>query len=375
MNIRTLQQENVEIVENVSSLPEEGIFTMTDTKPWTYLADVVDKKIGFNEELRILSGAISEDDLLVRAETDWITEDVKVLSGKVMLKGNVELKIATISPESTVAAVNTYKLPFSQIVESENVTPDDEIDIDYNVLHCDVRLVGRGEGELYLYYSLSAETILYIKKNTQLKTLVDVYSTCYDVAYDTAEFTGSMQENQILQTDAGGVIEVLHSAEKIIDYSIKKHSSCKTDCAAASYFFSILYEDSSGCVRRANKRFDVELPVAGACNCTNSVPAADFVSVSAEGGAVQVNFKAVVAVKGLCKEPRKQIRGCNLNMDKPRTKTRDASIVLRTVENNENVWKIAKHYATSPDAILSANHMKDDSELTAGKLIIIPFSQ
>ena len=51
----------------------------------------------------------------------------------------------------------------------------------------------------------------------------------------------------------------------------------------------------------------------------------------------------------------------------------NASLIVKSAEQKDTVWNIAKAYNTSPAVIASANKIDERSDIAAGQLILIPF--
>lgn len=376
VDVRLFQPSALEIVEGAAGAADEGINVRTAADSWAYLGAVPEKKIAFNEEIRLISGNVSDSDKLLRSDLTWVAEDVKVLTNKVMLRGNAVVRVITMPENGGGVMENTYKLPFSQIIESDGVDQEDRVEIDFQTLQFETQFVTRGENELYLYCNIFGCATVFVEKQAQVTLLEDMYSTAYDMSFDTAEVYGGTGQPATLQTDADGIIEVEVPAVKVLDYSVCPRARCTMDMISGSFYFRVLYENQDGRVCSAARRIDVETAGEALCAVGCVKAGADAVSVGVDAtGAIQISFRAVFEAQTLCKTPRKYIKSCRLDTDKPLGRARDASLVLRAAQDGESVWSIAKQYRTSPEAIVSANRLEGENDLAPGRLIIIPFVQ
>lgn len=97
------------------------------------------------------------------------------------------------------------------------------------------------------------------------------------------------------------------------------------------------------------------------------------VSAQAENGTIRIRFTALLQGRGLVSQPCTQVTRCSLDPHKRRAVPPAGTLVLRTVEEQETVWSIARHYGSRTRQILAANKLEKDGALTPGKLILIPF--
>ncbi len=98
------------------------------------------------------------------------------------------------------------------------------------------------------------------------------------------------------------------------------------------------------------------------------------VSAQAENGAIRIRFTGVLKGRGLIEQPCVQVSRCTLDGEKRRAVPPAGTLVLRTVEEQETVWSIAKQYGSRTQQILAANNLDASSRLVPGQLMMIPFS-
>ncbi len=373
VDIRMFRKTALELAEDAFGAPDEGINTLTERESIRYMCGVAEKRIAFNEEIRIMGGEIDERDKLLRSELMWMTEDVKVLTNKIMLRGNAVVKVVTINGGSLRVTENTYRLPFSQIIESDGVEPSDSAEIDYQTMQFDAQMLSRADGDMYLYCNIFGNASVLVTRSAEVKLLSDMYSTAYDMTFDVAEVSAGIEEPVTIQAEAGGTIEVDPAASRICDFHWCQRARVSADVITACFNFTVMYQDERGGVYGAVKRIDVDLPhPAPGSGGVKTEAKAVRVEVTSQG-VIEISFTAAVTVSGICRAARNQVTGCKLDKTSPRGRVRDASLVLRSVEDGESVWSVAKQYATTPSAILSANSLESEAGLTPGRLIMIPF--
>ena len=81
---------------------------------------------------------------------------------------------------------------------------------------------------------------------------------------------------------------------------------------------------------------------------------------------VDFRIEAASRVKRVC------ITGAKLDTEHPKELSNAPSLVLRCLGKDESAWDLAKRYNTTIPAILAANQLEDEGDLSRDRLLLIP---
>ena len=377
VELQIYQPTELTITEGASGSAEEGIHVRTVSEVWRYPGDLVEKKLAFNEEIRLPDGGpIAEGDRVAAGDLIWQADDIRVLEGKVMVRGSAVVTVLCLPEMGSAVSESRYKLPFSMLLECDSLSEHDSVDLRFQTLQLDTQLVTRGEGERFLYCSIFGAAAALVNKERTVNRLEDLYSTTFGLTYDTTEVTIGPPEPHTICQEGGATLETMSPARRICHVSWKGQGRGQSGSVAGCFCFKIIYEDVDGRICSVSRRIEVEATAEGAGPGSHvAVEAQGIETLIDSAGAVQVSFTAAFTYQPGAAVPYTCIKSASLQADKPLGRARDASLVLRAPEEGESVWSIAKQYRTDPAAIRSANGLPEDTPLLPGKLMIIPFVQ
>ena len=376
--IKVYRSVQTEYTGGVSSQAQEKVNILIDEQPMLVLSGITEKRLTINEEIRISSGDIAPGDRVFRSEVVWQTEDIKTLPNKIMLRGMAKLQVTTISESGSFTVRNHFSLPYSQMIEMEEVT--EQISLEYHHTRLDAQLVQHQDGALFLNVSALCTAVAFARKQQSVSLLSDFYSSAYETSseYATVNCVKSTK-NQTLEGRAAQTVTPNVPAVKVLDWWVDCQAiypSRDEGIIAGRFYIQAMYENVMGGICTHCCRVDAELPISGAVgNIVRISPSCEeFAAVCDEMGGIAISFKAVFMVESQEVSTCRQVKSCNLQMNNPKVRRKSGSLVLRNVAQEESVWTIAKSYSTSPEAILSANRLDNESALEPGKLILIPFA-
>lgn len=367
------QNQGVSVTENAAGLPEEGINCLIGSEERLLLSTITEKKIVFAEEIR-LSAAAEPAELLLHAHATWNTEDIKVLTNKIMLRGSAALQVITASAAGDNVEEHTYHLPFAQVIECDAADVHDQVTVRYQPGQLQAQLMQREDGAVFLKCSASATAAAIVYKKTQLQVLQDLYSTVYATECQTEALPlAGVWKERTAEKQCSETAEPDSPAVRVCSWQLRCSSRCSGgNTAQGSFYFMIWYETVAGKVRQLCRRVNVEMPLEteGAVRAE-----ARQVSVTVDSiGNLQMDFCAVFTVCAAQQTTCRQISTCTLDKKNRRKPQRQASLILRAVEAGESAWSLAKQYGTTQQAVLVANRLADGEELMPGRLAIIPFN-
>lgn len=372
MSACAYQRETVWLTQDVNALPEEGIQKRVTREQQTLLVAVSEKQLSFSEEIRMVSGEASPGDQLLRTELQWNTEDVKVLSKKIMLRGNVQVRAVLMAKEGNVRT-SEYALPFSQIIESGEVRTDCQTEVNYSTVQMQSKLDVREDGT-YLVCKLAGSAFLEVYQEQEICVVSDLYSTVYQTEVERCKTGTSGCCRKTLRAEFSDTQEAGFRVCQVRDYGC---CGCAAQVSSGNiqgvFHVQALCEDEEGCLRQVcltlrDERDGTEYCRGGAEVCVSAM------AVSVTGaGALCFELHVLYRLRKPSACTCAQVEKCGINPDKKRSCRAPGTLLLRSVGEQETVWDLAKSYGTTEGAILSANHMNPEEALQQNQLVMIPF--
>ena len=363
------QRESVLITEGVQSKPEEGLQLRTKTFSVQRMIAVYEKNLMINEEIRLNN--MSVQDQLLHTILTWKTDDVRMLNKKVMVRGAVQVRLLMLEAGGNLRQ-QEYALPFSQILESNDIRTDCYAEVHYTTIQQQTRMERREEG-VFLVCGLGAKAMMEVYRESQLHTVSDLYSTRY--------FT----DVQCVPVPVRSSKYVLISGkmQATVPVDVRVRSVSHWHCCGASaeicgdklravVHLSALWEDEEGCKYQQHITLREERETSGLCS--------GAICMMVQGGSVVGNGEGLTAevqvqyrARQQCDGQNSQVDACELHESNPRTCYKPGTLLLRTVGEKECAWDLARCYGTTESAIRAANHLKADQNLEEKQRVLIPF--
>ncbi|MBO5973214.1 MAG: LysM peptidoglycan-binding domain-containing protein, partial [Clostridia bacterium] len=267
-----------------------------------------------------------------------------------------------------------YVLPFSQVIECRNVCETDTVEVDFSDNCCCANLFAADDGSTFLKCDISVDVRLSVYRNIEGKLLLDMYSTEYETQVSARKvYITEGHTDYSVSVSARDKIDCQTGVGRIIDSRVSNMCTLRGEKVRVSLFVAVLYEDGLGVLKTARTVLDAGVDVPQNAVASTVVCSVDALSVTSEADGISVSAEATVCSKVIQGYFCDQVESCVLDTTQRRKKNTKGNLVLRYPEKDESVWSIAKLYGTTEAAIISANDMEDESQLTCGRLIIIPF--
>lgn len=363
------QRENALVTEGVQAKPEEGLQLRTETVSAQRMIAAFEKNLVINEEIR-LSDTTAQDQLL-HTMLNWKTDDVRMLNKKIMVRGALQLRAVILSDGGKLRQ-QEYALPFSQILESNEIRTDCHAEVHYTTLQQQVRMERREEGA-FLICGFGAKIMMEVYRESQMQTVTDLYSTRYQTAVQHmplpvcscryVQIQGKLQAT--VQTE-GVVCSVLHW------HCCGASAEICGDKLRAVVHLSVLWEDETGYKHQQHMTLREEQEASGYCPGAVCLMLQSG-AVVGSGDGLSAEMQVQYRIRQQCTGQTKQVDTCELNVANVRTGYKPGTLLLRTVGQNECAWDLARCYGTTESAIRSANHLRADQRLEEKQLVLIPF--
>lgn len=334
----------------------------------TCITAATEKQIRIVENIPVTTPALKP----LRYETEFITEDMKVLKNKMMARGCCQLRVFFMNCQTGETVREKYHLPFTCVVENDSIDESVQVKVDYQCKWAQLEMKDTGTG-CALVCDICADMAITATTIVEEEVLVDAFSCNYETQLKWCD-ASYMQKNQeeTLKQELSYTWETVEDAARICDY-------CTSDCynytdggkLYTDVTVNVTYRDNGGDVYCRSLKADFEVQTE-CCPISVQMKLENAVISCTESGHLKLEAAAIWQLTCGAKGMVKQLESCRLMEDTPKTKKNNATLILRNISENETIWDVAKRYSTSPDAIWAANKLDAAQSIMPGTLIMIP---
>ena len=342
------------------------------------LTRMLRREFQFSDSFTLPSGRPGAVELLSVDVTPNVTE-TKIIGNKLICKGVFTLSLLYLTEENACAS-QTAELPFSQIMDVEDVPEDAPVSVRVTLNGADVQLDGGDPEGREIGVTLYLDALAAVRRELELDLLRDLYSTAWETRYDAVPLT--MTESWERQTCRQPVRELLETgtaADEILSLRVL----CGPVSASAEEGRTVLrtpvairalYCDEGGVTLLAERRTEVrcETDLPDGCQVTAQAEVSEEPRGAIGERGVEVRFavdfrmEAVRLTRSLC------VTAAELDTDAPKDTTDAPSLILRRMGPDETAWDMAKACNSTVAAILDANRIAEEAELPRDSMILIP---
>ena len=307
--------------------------------------------------------------MILRHDSNIVETERKLVNGKLIVKGDLVLKILYTESETSEILSATQKSGFSHILEMKDVDESCIFDINYNVSDLSVSLLSNSsETSSAITYDAEIFVSAVAFKNKEEIVCLDVFSTENKVDITTAEMlTQSVcsvkKEIFVRQSvDIGNYtkihdISVLPELENA-DYYTENGTMNVNGNMICSVFFTDTEGDFTTCERKIP--FELQLPVkaggtAAIAKCGANIEACAFVEKDESSIEIRVDAICVGTVSVL----NQKCIVTNADITDSPIQQRNSGITIYYADKNENVFSIAKKYSVDPQVLKTVNELND----------------
>lgn len=364
------EKERMELTSDVNGCQENCVEKQFSHYKCNVISELSEKAFAFSDVLRQAASKPEMEELLTfRAELGNV--DGKVIGKKLVCKGDLQLVVLYRSGTDIVPA--RFELPFSQIVELMNATEEGVPELSVVLKSAECRLQDGG-------LEVVAEGLIQCAVWVQMPTTVmsDVYCTSCMLEADrsphllcVAAEQGKRRETarQFCESGIPGkqVLDCRAAVESITTEESESGRVCRAQCNVDILYLS---EDNALCGVNYTVPVQCEIPGASGKDCRWSCrPIGEVMAVPVTGG-LEVRFEAEFSwvttetEKALCVDA---VRHSTKTMEH----TVRPSVVIRTVQEGDSLWEIAKSCGSTVSDICSANGLQSET-ISGNAVLLIP---
>ena len=171
-----VRPKEYEVCQESGTGEEEGMQALTQTFSFESALSMKEKGFSLHEDVRQKSPEGSGGDKVLRTFGKLVTEDIRVISGKVMLRGSAQGEALLLRQSTGAMEKESFSIPYSQIVELEGGRGGGYRQVEYSVKNCACTVSSDEEGP-FLSWDIAADVMVSIHRPVQYEVLMDAFST------------------------------------------------------------------------------------------------------------------------------------------------------------------------------------------------------
>ncbi|MGN1002298.1 MAG: SPOCS domain-containing protein [Oscillospiraceae bacterium] len=348
-----------------------GIRTLVKTESVTTVDCVTEKTFAVTDEYALPASKPAIDCILSQ-RTELVTEDVKTVGSKIILKGSVKSSLLYGAADGQPAAVD-FSTGFSQIIECADAGEEPFVRIDAILTGAYYETTPDSGGRtIGMELHLVAQAVQTGRR--QVEYLADAYcnSKFLELAQESVELDCVRRETLLKET-VRDTVETPGGMQELCDaYARWGAVSIDGGRVMVPVTVCLLYKSGEGKLLSARKRFDVGLEALleegeRLDGCALS-PAELYLSPTAAGAELRLPVEAKVTV---CRTvPIRCLSAVTVSEEGEPDLSRLPTLTLLRARSAEELWDIAKENGSTVEAIVAANGI--DESFPWGKTILVP---
>ena len=303
----------------------------------------------------------------------------KIVSGRLIIKGEIDLTIVYVSDEADAAIEARFTLPVNHFMSVGGAEEGDKADLRLEICRLSAEPIGRQGSEIAVEVFLEASAE--ITRREEIEALSDCYCIGRESACEKGEISvttlnkneSKTQEICVLLDDAalGEVIDVFADIKNVMA-SVNEQGEIMMKCDLNAGMLARSYE---GEVLSPQKSLPLEISLAADRNYIGALcdGTMEVVSVSRVSNKNEVCVTLLMGAKILKNESLPVVNGMSISSEETARDPKTAMIIY-FAGAGEDVFDIAKRYNTSFSAVMEQNGLID-SVLTHNKKILIPMTR
>ncbi|MCD7890090.1 MAG: DUF3794 domain-containing protein [Oscillospiraceae bacterium] len=319
---------------------------------------------------------------VIRADAAVITADKKILSGKLLTKGEAEISLLYVPEDNSNKAESIrFAVPFSQISDVEGLDERYDVMISANVSDCEIKPTAKN-GNNTVSCELNIEISCLAMRFESVLIATDAYSTVYESSLEMSEediecvpqeISESCKTKASLTYYDGEIVSVMCAGAEVGKLDAVTDSDRSVSVRGRITYFAYAENESGMPIYlEGTDEFEKKLPEeASSCSIDAHATVAQTAFKLTSSNAMEIT--ADIRLKGYlfgCKS-HKFINGITVDEASPLEKDCDIAMKLYYAEKGEEPWDIAKRTHTTLSAITEENDIGEEV-LTEPKMILIP---
>lgn len=355
-----------------------AIETLCEQQEVSLIESVGSSDFVFSDELTLPGGREAVHELLCARVKPRLTE-CRNVGSKVIVKGVACVALLYTSEEGKLCAY-AEELPFSQILDGSEME-NASVSVALTMTGCEVHTGGEGAADdgRTLSVKLLMNAFVVLRRTESVCCITDLYSTscALNEQMDAVELwqepeVSNVQQNVREQLDTGTDVKCVLSADVCFG-SVSAQQEGERVMLRAAATVKALYLDDADVPLSLERRIEITADAAAGGDAQANIEnvCAGDITANINASGIELRFPAEFTVVS------QAVRSCAcltaLSAEEESTAVGEMpSLVLRTIDEGQQLWDVAKQYRTTVEEILSANELSDGTDVVIGQMLLIP---
>ena len=376
VNITAYSNEKIEFMNEIEGI--EDVQLLRKDISINSLLGTGKTKVYANDTIVIDN--IDEFAEIMKVCIDIKNEDTKISYNKVLIKADSCIKIMYLTTDNRICTKSAI-IPVMGFIDMPDVSDDNICDVKYEIKN--ILLKPNSMEEHSIYIEIELEVTCYSYENKNLSLIQDLYSPKVNLTYKQNAIKTMAQKSllkDICPIREKKIIEELRG-NKIYDVDIKPNITNQNIVDDRIIFegemelcFIYGIEGSNINSKIVNMPFNYNMNYSGLnsnsrINTKVNILNSDFVVMPDESIDVKVDLEFLVYSSR--NEDINVIEDIEIEENRD---TNKYSLVIYFTKKGDTLWKIAKKFRSTVDAIASLNGIEDENKIGIGEKLFIPMS-
>lgn len=343
-----------------------------------------EKLFAVREEIEAAGGGNVK--AVISCDAVGYVNDCKLISDKAVIKGDAKLKALYITDDGETTSAHTMQaeIPISQIIDIEGITEKALCNARLEVLSCDLSYKSSNDdGTVIFGCEMTVGAYVTASKPVTVYPVIDLYSTDYEVSYETMTLrtetnpvtvSGNQTIKETVTCTDGEISSVTDCRCEVIDTVCKIKSGEEMIISGKAIYSALVSCDNIPVFIEKSAPFEVTIPTGTGFNADTQYSADVYVGVGNTSFSMtddrSVEIRAGIVATGCVYTTVTTEVIRDITVDKNAEKQKDGEYPLKLyfMQENEDIWSIAKRYNTSAAAVEAEN--QSDNEALKNILLI-----
>lgn len=360
--------------EYTSEQSSEGVIAYRDVFATWMPRNVQERSFVISDELELPQSARPAAEVLSAVPALKVTE-CKMIGNKAVFKGDADIAIIYMTPDGGVEGTR-FTLPFSQLVELDDVSEDDECSVVLALTSFDCMVDDDlTETSRKFKCSISVVAQAVVTSITEHEVVEDLYCTTNktNVEYGTIGFNTLLSRDEthrniraFIETpeDVG---EILGISVSFRDKTITVEDDKALTTATADAFVTYISRNNVPSTAMASAEITAEAAAVQNGACTADYNLTEAYANNVDNG-IDLRIGVDVVIDCFKKNDVSFVQNAEIMEDPLDNK---ASAILRRVRPGDTLWKLAKAYGTTVDVIVALNKIENPDLIYPGQMLLI----
>lgn len=317
-----------------------------------------------------LPSSVGKIESLLASSAQTVINDIKLISDKAMLTGDILLNLLYLSEGATEPQGYSASLPFTEVVDILGAAEGDicTARVSADSLDISTNTTARQQ-ELCCYLKLSAELLCH--RRLEVEAVLDAYSTEAEARLTSAPMSCLVSVEAIKEsyTVSKEIDLGQNSTALVLDVQtgiaeVKSRLSEGRLILEGSINISILQKSPEGMFIRCERALDFEWsrPIAETALDCEFEPQTAIVGKSfrQEGNRLRLSCELMIEGSACLTREQRVVEQIEL-LDEGKSPLRRQGLIVYFAREGESLWDIAKHYNVPLEVLKSDNRLSEDS--------------